>query len=49
MHEQQESVSEEVTSLAWLAPELCSSGHKSKLWKQTNICSQIFSDSGAFQ
>ena len=38
-----------VTSSAWLAPKLCSGDRKNKLWKQINICSQIFSDSSAFQ
>ena len=43
------SSQQSVTSSAWLALELCSGGRKNKLWKQTNVSSQIFSDSSAFQ
>ena len=43
------SSQQSVTSSAWLVLELCSSGRKNKLWKQTNVCSQIFSDYSAFQ
>ena len=43
------SSQQSVTSSAWLALELCSGGHKNNLWKQTNVFSQIFSDSSAFQ